>query len=72
MCIRDSPQRVRGVNHLRDGVNPIGAFVKLLGREKARELLVKHGIKGVKQELPGGSVEYSIFDPSILTVESAP
>ena len=68
----EGPQRVRGVNHLRDGVNPIGAFVKLLGREKARELLVKHGIKGVKQELPGGSVEYSIFDPSILTVESAP
>jgi len=51
----------------RSGVNALR-----IGREKARELLVKHGIKGMKQELPGGSVEYSIFDPSILTVESAP
>jgi hypothetical protein len=53
-----------GVSNLRDGRGPVGIFVKLLGRERTRELFIKHGIHGSKEELPSRVYEYAIYDPS--------
>jgi hypothetical protein len=52
------------VSGLRDGRGPVGTFVKLLGREKTRELFIKHGIHGSKEQLPSGAYEFGIYDPS--------
>ena len=54
----------KNVSGLNDGRGPVGIFSKLLGRKKTRELFVKHGIHGSREELPSGSFEYAIYDPS--------
>ena len=56
----------KNVSPLSDGRGAIGELVKLVGRERANELLVKHGIDGATETLPSGVKEYAIYNKKVL------
>jgi len=59
-------------SNFKHGRGVIGALVHTVGAEKARKLLVKHGIKGAKEKLPSGAYEIAVFDDNLLPERNKP
>jgi hypothetical protein len=71
----DLYEKVKGVSTLGHGRGFIGALVKILGNNKARDILVKHGIQGASEiiDYENNITEFSVFDPTVIRkVSSTP
>lgn len=60
----------RDPNYLKNGRGFIGQVVNVVGKKKAQELFIKHGLTGSQENIDTGIYEYCIFDTSVITLIS--
>lgn len=59
---------LNSTDSFRYGKDFIGFMVQKLGRGQTHYILESVGINGIYENLPGGSLEIAVFNPSIITI----